>query len=1009
MSIIRNKIKLLILLCILLFASIIFFNVINNKIYAEENDTYEYVNDLSGDYTIESLKGSTANERKGLSIGLGFGYDCVSDTGEEAPKLYIDDIDDVSYAYQRFTFIPTSINDGKMKYEITSCLDNNGRLCVLNNKFNNHNEIRFYDVINSEDTDVYLRSREWYVLTKDGGKSFVIMNAISDSMVMESYNLDGLDTCCIISLNETDSVLWNIVPVAGQIGLATKTYIMNDDIGYDITQGEEVSRFVEPTTRDNKLYSVGTLSKVLSVGVHGENIRKTTYEEMTAIAVNYNSNFYIDTSFIFANNHEIWQEGKQFGLYKDVSATLSYDAYCFENKKANKVGLGLYILETSYDNINWEKEYVSFDSELYSDVWTISGEKVAKGVYVRLSFVYEMKYKKYNNDNWTNNRETTGTFFVCVDGFSQAESDEDTLSPVTVHNLSTKNNNINEIVGYDIEQIMKCETLINNSVTSTGFKINSLFASYKIEISINNRDYIEVKDGYTQNNAGKYNIRVTTKFGTTKSMLIYVLNDNNNLEKYFDTPFSNTLDDYSFIQGKRVLSGKNEYLEEHNIHLNYNYSDVPVYQSGAKIFIERSSTLPNLKGIIRCTNNNGVEEYDFNYVGDRYSKTLTKPGKYTATLEVGIEFGDKITYIINWLIVEDDTSPYINEQLINNNSHETYDLIPVYYAVNVTGDRYTFKDENGNFIEKTQVISYAFADYDTALSFALRYEKEFVTYSDSQDSELYPYQYFDRYSGKNNNYGEYMLYRKMLENAKKNVVKSYFSNTKSITMQIFTPYDENGKVRKYDDGITETVAYCLEMNTNHCIVTTDKIELAKLTARQPYINNYKFISIPQDSFEVILTDENNKAYDIEYNVNVEEQLSSKDAKTGKYIVTEENIYGDVSTYEVYYIAKNKICNTELLIFESDRNKTYNYIDADKKINIYDSFKLLSASNIYDNHSLIIVSKDDEEILITDTSKLSEGIEFNEPGTYNIFVEDRMGNNYEFKIIINEPLKVATTI
>ena len=59
--------------------------------------------------------------------------------------------------------------------------------------------------------------------------------------------------------------------------------------------------------------------------------------------------------------------------------------------------------------------------------------------------------------------------------------------------------------------------------------------------------------------------------------------------------------------------------------------------------------------------------------------------------------------------------------------------------------------------------------------------------------------------------------------------------------------------------------------------------------------------------------------------------------------------------------------------------------------------------------MIIVSKDDEEILITDTSKLSEGIEFNEPGTYNIFVEDRMGNNYEFKIIINEPLKVATTI
>lgn len=994
-----RSIKSILVIFVFLF---IFLSFVWNKTYAAEDNT-QYMNDLSGAYTIEY---ASTNFEEGYYMDM-FEESPIS---EREPNIVLNKNTGIPLASQRFSFVPTKLIDGKIQaYEITSCVDKNGILYRTKDTENSY-YIKFCNrEQHKNDTDYSLNS-QWVVATYDGGNTYKIMNPyfpIQIGIISDSdYGYYYCDTEQVISNNTT---AWKINPVAGNLGIDTKIYRINDDLNYDITKGIEVNRIVEPF-RDiyGNLFRSGRMSNIFNIGVKGENVRKTTYNNLNAFAVNYDSNFSLETQFVYRNDSYLkWQEGLSLGEYNNSDATLSKDSFEYNDKSSNKVGLGIFILETSYDNENWDAYCKAFGSDLEYDEWEIAGEKIEKGIYIRFSFAYEIKYKKGGSNAWLNVRETTDTFFVCADGF--AEEEYNSLSPVMVNNLSLGNKNEFEFDdSYSIEEIKKYETLINNSVTTTGFSISSMISSYKIEVSRNDGDYIEVNSGYKQERNGKYNIKVTTRLGTVKEIVIYILHVDEITDFYFDNPFSNTLDDYSFVVGNRILSGDSDELAKNNVILKYSYAKVPVYELNSKITVERSNTLPSFKGKIKCVGSSYEEEYDLIYDGSKLSKTMSKPGYYTANIEVGAEAGDKIKINLEWWIVDDVANPTLNKKLIYNNSHETYDLIPVYYAVNVTGNRYTFKDENGSLVEKTQVISYAFADYDTALSFALRYEKEFATYSDSPENELFPYQYFDRYSGTNQTYNEYNLYRKMLENAKKNVVKSYFSNTKSITMQIFTPYDENGNVRKYDDGITETVAYCLEMNTNHCIVTTDKVELSKLTARQPYINNYKFISIPQDSSEVTLTDENGNEYDIQYGISVEKQLSSQEAETSIYTVTETNQYGEESSYSVCYIAKSTVCNTELILEINGKSKLYDKNDYGKVVKDVDYFKIKSATNKYDNHSLIIIKKDNKEIFY-DISKLDENVEFNDPGEYSIVVEDRMGNNYEFKIIINEQPNDDTTI
>lgn len=286
-------------------------------------------------------------------------------------------------------------------------------------------------------------------------------------------------------------------------------------------------------------------------------------------------------------------------------------------------------------------------------------------------------------------------------------------------------------------------------------------------------------------------------------MTVFVCKKEDITNSYFGTPFASTPNDVSFVQGTRVLSGNAACLDELGVLLDYSYADIPVYEKGCSLNIKDTVFLVDVVGTVTAY---GVDEtltYTIDTQKEFAPLVLETPEHYYAFLQTVNSIGDVISFSFDWYVIEKAPGPQINEILLTTKSQEIYDLISVYYGVQVQGDCYIF-EENGHPVEKSQYTYYAFADYDSALSFALRVEKESAT---RETNGQFSYQ------NANNPLvllNEYELYQQMYAKAKENVKKRYFSNANALSMRIFTPCDASGNVRTYDDGITETVAYCLE-------------------------------------------------------------------------------------------------------------------------------------------------------------------------------------------------------
>jgi hypothetical protein len=981
-----NKISLIISTGILLLMVSIFL-IINtfysSKAYASED--YKYLNDLSGTYIIKNYSSLSDDDYYCLSIEESY----VSREDFDAPGINIHELKKPAPAYQRFEFILDEIENGMAIYSITSNIDNDGRLDVINGSFTERNGLHFYHKNNSD-------AQKWSVRTKDNGKTVQIFSSVHPEFFLAN---NGFGKCIITTTQKQAN--WELISTAGNIGLNSQTYILDDKTDYDISGKEPVSRFLSPLDDGS-----GIISDVVNFGVSGAGLEKKEYNNTLAISVPYTSKFAINTSFVYGSIDENvkWERNRKVGVAnaggKERDWAIDTDDWKMYDSSGNgeEVGLGMYIIEKSDDGINWKnyiiKSFVSENRE--QDIFEIDGNLIAKGVYLRISFLFEIyaHWTVSKNDNkyiWKNIREVSDPIFVCVDGFA-----EDGFGSVTVNDLDFDAPSIDEEEsGFSIEQIKKAQTLTDESWTTKGFKINCAFPSYKIEIQKNDGYYITVSDGYEVKESGRYKIRVTSGLGLVKEITVYVYSSSELMEQYFGgIAFSNATNENGFVRGKRILSGNSTFLEENDIKLNYSFATVPVFEKGCKISYGKTSLFPKLKGIISYESEDGSESFNFNSYDYGYQKELNIPGHYFAEVSNESKSGRIISYSFEWWVVDKAPGPAINELLIKEKSQKTYDLIPTYYGVIVDGDKYTFIEED-NLVEKNQVMYYAFRDYNSALSFALRVEKEYTSKT-SDGMFIYTRSNY----GPNIKLDEFDLFDAMYKNAKDNVQKMYFSNASEESMKIFKIYDEEGNVKTYDDGVTETVAYCIEEGTNYCVVTTDKVELAKLTARQPYINNFEFISNPLDSTSVELIDENSNVYNINYDEKVEDQLKEANAPSGKYTVVEKTIYGDTNSYDVYYIEKGSKCDTILTISIDGNNVLFSSEDNDTIINDINSFTLINGENKNDFHSLVLIDDGNKKIPF-DINEIKEdkNITFTEKGSYTIFVEDRFGNNYSFEINI----------
>lgn len=230
--------------------------------YAE--NAYTYVNDLTRAYSVISY----ASDRNNYGLDICGGNASTAD--QDAPLLQVYKIGNPVQANQRFEFHFVEMKNGMAVYYITSDLDNNGRLNVKNDAFEEGNNIWFYE--HSESS-----AQKWSVGSNNGGKTAQIFCSECPNLFL-SYTSSGE---CVLTHDNTDpNTIWELNPVAGDYGINTRTFSLPDNTGHAFSDENEVWRYLSPS---------GAISNIIDVGVSGDHLFKTSYNGVQAFAVSYDS------------------------------------------------------------------------------------------------------------------------------------------------------------------------------------------------------------------------------------------------------------------------------------------------------------------------------------------------------------------------------------------------------------------------------------------------------------------------------------------------------------------------------------------------------------------------------------------------------------------------------------------------------------------------------------------------------------------------------------------------
>ena len=867
------------------------------------------------------------------------------------------------FANTRFIFeYHYSTLDGNPVYRIVSPLDMSGCITAKNTTASVNNSV--YYMIKDDNKNEY---QSWLVKDCGNDKYQIVLEKNRDYALAYDYS------SCFISKTTDPNTYFEFQKVL-ETKYEIKTNLTRCSNGYDFDKNNITERILEPLSDTGK----GRISKMFSIGINAE---RTYFNGVDAFYVNPTSNntLTIRINGTYSNSKYFSDDIIEYGKDEKYIYHLNNDndTIILGNKK---IGKGGFLIETSNDNISFTKYYFeNFESFDLVNEYTFSSDILSSGKYIRISYLFQLA----SGSEKLNICEASDTFYVCYNGFGEND--------FGVIRINYNDANINDsLKPEELDLVKKGATLKDGGIVIDGFSIDKVIDGYTVEIKHNDDDYIVYPGNKKIVLPGRYTIRVKSKLGNTRSITIY------NLGKYDDAQDANDFikelyfGDYykdinelgdSFITGNRILSGSSDYFDHLGIKLPYSWVNVPVFLKGAKYRINSTKYYPKLSGTITRESNDDTEKIEFETLDEIINGKFEKEGYYTVSLKTDNDSGYNISFNIRFLLVNEEKGPYINELLINNKSQEIYDLKPTYYAVDVECGKYTYKDENGIEVEKQGIITYAFSTYENALAFALKYEKKYAI----KLATGYTYKHCDYIW----EIDEFDLYKLMLENAKKNVKKSFFSKENKIIYNSIS-------VEYNDDNHSKDKAYQLSFNssTNWFIVTNSLDEREALTDRQPFINNYKFINVDIDSSKVeMINVETNERYNIEYDTIVGEQLESQNASTGKYKVIEENCHGIKNEYYVYYISENEgstitisatIDDVEMVL-----NKEYNNTSITAK-----SFSIDSVFCEYDRHCLIYI-RHDNSYEAYDSNEL-KNILIKQKGIYEIKFIDRLGN----KILIN---------
>lgn len=663
-----------------------------------------------------------------------------------------------------------------------------------------------------------------------------------------------------------------------------------------------------------------------------------------------------------------------------------------EGVQTGEVDSGALIVQKSLDGKKWEtveqNRYTNgfFTTDFYNNygnkgdicIYTPDGNDVIGGVYIRVIYAHSLKHVDAKKaDRYMEVYE----FYLC--------SNE--LGAVTFHNLTVTKETIKDIIGEDnddsLELYKDVESLQSGSGTATGFIIDtSKNSAVTYTVKRNGRDIAIPTDGkYTKD--GKYDILLKSAVGNSEKVTIYVDKSNSEeaLERYFGS---------SFISGKRIF-------EEGNY---------PVFEGGKTEYA--TAEIPDeylpVSGTIENTTTG--EKIEIGTTRKIVKGALSVPGDYVATFSTRQAkngealHGDWRVFTFRFRIIPEGMAPgpVVNENsLLEYAKSTTSDAYPMYYGL-------IYGSAGGG------IITEAFSTWEAAKEYAYNYEKGTV---EKQSDGTYRYVKSFNLEQKDKYVSAWDLTDILNQSAEEAIQVSYFDMSDKFT---YVTLDE--------DYIDVENKRTLELKNSVVLFANDTekeklcamVDALPIISRKPWSStkpgttsnvkdgyvDFEFVKdkYEVDSSKVVITDCNDKEYEIEYHKGVGQQLSEKNCPSGVVTITESTCYGDTNVYQAVYIAEHDNTSTlEIEYYEGkkEEHKTFSKADNGTTFEV-DAFKIEKLVDELDPYSLVTVEKTESyEPPIRYVADQEATYVWTQPGIYKVSVTNRLGYSYSINVKVVE--------
>ncbi len=600
------------------------------------------------------------------------------------------------------------------------------------------------------------------------------------------------------------------------------------------------------------------------------------------------------------------------------------------------------------------------------------------------------------------------------------------------------NNYLNSI----INQILP--TMYDGDMSTTGIRINVTANPYlTIKLKRNGKEFPlpeikvyyddkgnEIGRGYEVTDSGKYDITIAS-YSKQKSLTLYV--DNVSADEAYIRYFGEKVIYNGQAYGDAFLdySPNNPYG---NMRVFDAYSDVPVFVGSLTLNLKAQfdqNALPLSQGVVTNKSTGNVVFVENNQI------TLNKCGEYEVMFSTNDDYydsvvlgntdieiaGDVRVYKFNFKLVAQDSDTTVNKQLLSTSAFKDLsiaspsDYIPLFYGVK------RFSASKGEVIV-------AFADRESALQYAKDVVwGEIETHTDASGNTYWLIPNTDNpFGAKIESYSGWKNAQVVRELAEKMVEERHFDLTKSATyltleksVEDFT--EEGVEVTNLLTNLqlaslekSVVVWYSTEQRSAATItnINVGSTDVIKFVGKQSYAllskdesgsyttivsdeRDHRFIkdALGIDSYTLTAEDAQDKEMDLNYDEGLYQQLKSQNCASGLVLITEANIYGNVTAqYYVYYIADGY--QPAKLTFSADDQQMEVSQDVALDAQSFSKVILENISEYADPYSYIrVINKSSSTPTTYYSIQDAIGLEFAEFGEYEVAIIDRFGNSLSY--------------